>query len=102
VFGWRFAEGADGGAGPLGRVTVDGADLYVPLAGLIDLEEERARLERELERARSELARAQGKLANERFVTRAPADVVQTERDKVDEWQEAVERLDAQLHTLNL
>jgi valyl-tRNA synthetase len=102
VDGWRFAEGADGGAGPLGRVTVDGADLYVPLAGLIDLDEERARLERELERARSELARAQGKLANERFVTRAPADVVQTERDKVDEWQEAVERLDAQLHTLNL
>ena len=101
VDSWRFARGTDGAAGPLGRVTVDGADLYVPLTGLIDLDEERSRLERELERARSELARAQGKLANEGFVTRAPADVVQAERDKVDEWQGAVERLDAQLHTLD-
>ncbi len=101
VDSWSFAEGTDGAAGPLGRVTVAGADLFVPLTGLIDLEEERARLERELERARSELARARGKLANEGFVTRAPADVVQTERDKVDEWQEAVTRLDAQLQSLN-
>jgi len=101
VDSWRFAQGTDGAAGPLGRVTVDGADLYVPLTGLIDLDEERSRLERELERARSELARAQGKLANEGFVMRAPADVVQAERDKVDEWQGAVERLDAQLHTLD-
>ena len=101
VDSWRFAQGTDGAAGPLGRVTVDGADLYVPLTGLIDLDEERSRLERELERARSELARAQSKLANEGFVMRAPADVVQAERDKVDEWQGAVERLDAQLHTLD-
>ncbi|HSJ43913.1 MAG TPA: valine--tRNA ligase [Euzebyales bacterium] len=101
VDGWQFADDADGGAGPLGRVTVDGADLYVPLAGLIDLDEERSRLARERERARSELARARGKLANEGFVTRAPADVVQAEREKVDEWQQAIERLDAQLHSLD-
>jgi valyl-tRNA synthetase len=97
---WQFADEADRAAGPLGRVTLDGADLYIPLAGLIDLGEERARLERELDRARSELARARGKLANEAFVTRAPADVVQAERDKADDWQDAIGRLDDQLRSL--
>jgi len=97
---WHFADSQDGAEGPLGRVTVDGADLFVPLVGLIDLDEERARLGRELDRARSELARAEGKLANERFVARAPADVVQAERDKVDDWRGAIERLDTQLRTL--
>jgi valyl-tRNA synthetase len=100
VGSWQFADDTAGTTGPLGRVTVDGADLYVPLANLVDLDEERARLGRELERARGELARAQGKLANEGFVTRAPTDVVQAERDKVDEWQGAIERLEAQLRTL--
>jgi valyl-tRNA synthetase len=100
---WDFADDADQFEhdGPLGRVTVDGADLYVPLTGLIDLDEERARLERELAKARSELARAQGKLANTGFVDRAPEHVVQAERDKVVEWEAAIERLGAQLATLS-
>jgi valyl-tRNA synthetase len=101
VDAWTFVDEVAGIDGPLGRVPVDGADLYVPLAGLIDLDEERARLERELDKARNELGRAQGKLANARFVTRAPEAVVQAERDKVVEWNAAIARIDAQLQTLH-
>ncbi len=96
---WGFTDEVAIG-GPLGHVAVDGADLYVPLTGLIDLDEERARLQRELERARGELARARGKLANDAFVSRAPADVVQAERDKLAEWNAVAERIGAQLQTL--
>jgi valyl-tRNA synthetase len=97
---WRFVDTAGDGAGPLGRVSVTAADLYVPLTGLIDLDEERARLQRELDRAQAEAARARGKLSNEGFVTRAPAHVVQAERDKASEWEAAIGRLTAQLETL--
>jgi valyl-tRNA synthetase len=97
---WTFVADLDPAAGPFGRVAVAGADLYVPLTGLIDLDEERARLERELARATDERTRAQSKLSNERFVSRAPAEVVQAERDKVVEWDAAIERIGAQLQTL--
>ncbi|HUH07024.1 MAG TPA: hypothetical protein VML96_04360, partial [Egibacteraceae bacterium] len=70
-----------------------GADLFVPLAGLLDLDEERERLTRELDKAKAELARAEGKLANAGFVDKAPEAVVRAERDKAAEWRAAVDRL---------
>ncbi|CAN5882938.1 valine--tRNA ligase [soil metagenome] len=97
---WRFVDELDAAAGPFGRVAVASADLFVPLTGLIDLDEERGRLERELERATAELARARSKLGNDGFVSRAPAAVVQAERDKAVEWDAAVDRIGAQLATL--
>ena len=97
---WRFVERLDGGHGPLGRVAVSSADLYVPLSGLIDLDEERARLQRELDRAQQEAARARGKLANEGFVAKAPSHVVQAERDKVTEWDATIRRIVSQLDAL--
>lgn len=104
---WTFVDRASGDGNPpadgapYGRVPIDGADLYVPLGGLIDLDEERARLQRELTTAQQEAARARGKLANEGFVTRAPERVVQAERDKLTEWEAAIRRLVAQLETLS-
>jgi valyl-tRNA synthetase len=97
---WRFLDRVGDAWGPLGRVPMTAADLYVPLTGLIDLDEERARLQRELDRAHQEAARARGKLSNEGFVTRAPVEVVQAERDKVSEWEAAIRRIVAQLETL--
>jgi valyl-tRNA synthetase len=97
---WRFVERVGDGHGPLGRVQVASADLYVPLTGLIDLDEERGRLQRELDKAQQEAARARGKLSNEGFVTRAPEAVVQAERDKAMEWETAIRRIVAQLETL--
>ena len=98
---WRFVERVGDGHGPLGRVPVAAADLFVPLTGLIDLDEERARLQRELDKAQQEAARARGKLSNDAFVTRAPEAVVQAERDKVTEWEAAIRRIVAQLETLS-
>jgi valyl-tRNA synthetase len=99
---WSFVDDAPGsGDGPHGRVQTDGADLYVPMTGLIDLDEERARLQRELDRAQQEAARARGKLANEGFVANAPEPVVQAERDKVTEWEATIRRLVAQLDVLS-
>jgi valyl-tRNA synthetase len=68
------------------RVVFSAGEVVIPLAGVIDVEEELARLRRELDNAVGEKARAESKLGNEQFVERAPADVVQRERDKVDEW----------------
>ncbi|MEI5905663.1 valine--tRNA ligase [Bacillus spongiae] len=61
---------------------VTGAELFLPLAGLINIEEEIARLEKELEKWNKEVARVQGKLNNERFVSKAPKNVVDEEREK--------------------
>ncbi len=61
------------------------AEVYVPLAELVDLNEEAARLEKEVKKFESEVDRAKKKLANERFVANAPDDVVDAERQKQSE-----------------
>jgi valyl-tRNA synthetase len=63
----------------------EGMEIYVPLAGVIDLEAERARLQKEIARADADLASLERKLANPSFVERAPAEVVQKDRDRVEE-----------------
>src|SRR6266511_704873 len=55
---------AQSGAGPTAKLLAAGAELFLPLEGLLDLDEERARLRRELETLESERTRAVGKLAN--------------------------------------
>ena len=101
VASWRFAtEGEAGLAGPAGKVALSGAELHIPLEGVIDLDEERDRIDRELQRASGELARAEGKLGNEAFVAKAPAAVVEAEREKVASWRAAIERLTAQREAL--
>jgi valyl-tRNA synthetase len=70
-----------------------GAEVYLPLAGMVDLAEERARLQKELERAEADVQRRQGKLDNESFVSRAPAAVVQKERDALAEAEATASKL---------
>ena len=101
VASWIFAEDANqADGGPVGKVAVAGGELYVPLAGLVDLDEERERLRRELARAVSESQRAQRKLSNSGFVAKAPEAVVEAERSKVAEWEAAVAKMTAQLAAL--
>jgi valyl-tRNA synthetase len=59
-------------------------EVVLPLAGLIDIAEERARLTKEIEKREKDLAGLERKLANEGFVTKAPAHVVQAERERKD------------------
>jgi valyl-tRNA synthetase len=98
---WSFADDAAGIDGVVGKIPITGAQLLVPLAGLIDLDEERSRLRRELGRAMDERERAEGKLANQAFVAKAPEPVVRAERDKVAEWSAAAATLQAQLDELS-
>lgn len=65
-----------------------GAEIYLPLAGLINIEEEIKRLEKELAKWTDEVKRVQGKLANERFVANAPENVVAEEREKEKDYLE--------------
>lgn len=67
---------------------VSGAELFLPLEGLIDIEAETARLEKELEKWAKEVKLVQGKLSNERFVSKAPEAVVAEERAKEQDYIE--------------
>ena len=62
-----------------------GVEIFVPLKGLIDLDKEIARLNKELKAVQTDLARVQGKLNNQGFLAKAPADVVEKEKDKEQE-----------------
>ncbi|HUF64836.1 MAG TPA: valine--tRNA ligase [Gemmatimonadaceae bacterium] len=64
----------------------DGSELIVPLAGLVDIDRECARLRAELSELERHLGSLEQRLANERFTTRAPAAVVDAERQKQREW----------------
>jgi valyl-tRNA synthetase len=75
-------------------------DGYVELAGLIDLEGERARLQKRREAAAADLARAQRKLANQSFLDKAPVDVIEKETAKSVELGAVVEKIDSQLTEL--
>jgi len=74
--------------------------LLIPLAGLIDRDAELARLDKEIARLEGELTRTQAKLANPRFVDKAPAAVVQKERDRLAEAQQALDNLQAQVEKI--
>ncbi len=80
---------------------IQGAELFLPLQGLVDITEEIARLEKELDKWASEIKRAQGKLSNERFVENAPEDVVQAERDKAEEYKNRYAAVEEQIEKLN-
>ena len=82
---------------------VSGAELFLPLEGLIDIAAETARLEKELEKWAKEVKLVQGKLSNERFVSKAPEAVVAEERAKQQDYMEkhaTVEKRLAELKNL--
>lgn len=71
-------------------------DLLIPMAGLIDKEAELSRIAKQLEKTQQELARVSGKLSNEGFVAKAPEAVLEKERAKQAELQDAVSKLQTQ------
>jgi valyl-tRNA synthetase len=77
-----------------------GTELFVPLAGVIDLDKERARLRAELERIVGLSTGTERKLSNESFVARAPVEVVEKEREKLAGYGEQRARLAAKLAAL--
>jgi valyl-tRNA synthetase len=79
---------ADAPTGAAARAILrDGFELIVPLAGMIDLDKERTRLQTEAAQLHTQLTALEGRLANEKFTAKAPPQVVAAERAKADEWR---------------
>ena len=78
------------GNGEVGASAVlrSGTELFIPLAGVIDLDRERARLREEIGRIDGQIGGTEKKLSNESFVARAPENVVNYERDKLASFRE--------------
>ncbi len=74
--------------------------IFVPLGELVDLDEERTRLNKELDRIKNEIARADGKLLNKNFVAKAPKKLVEDERSKKEKYLDMKEKIEKQLKAL--
>ncbi|MEJ2235251.1 MAG: valine--tRNA ligase [Syntrophobacterales bacterium] len=75
-------------------------ELFVPLEGVLDFKEENRRLQKEISKLEPELARTQKKLANEAFLSRAPADIVAKEKDKLQRLGGKLNKFQMQLEKL--
>ena len=82
-------EGAVGAS----AVLPSGAEAFLPLEGLVDLDREVERLEKEVARIEGQLMGIEKKLSNQNFTSRAPAEVVAKEKAKADSWNEQLQKL---------
>ncbi|MFC2031139.1 valine--tRNA ligase, partial [Chloroflexota bacterium] len=78
----------------------EGVEAYLPLAGLVNLEQETARLNKALADIDREIQRAESMLANEGFTSKAPPHVVQQQRDRLSEQQARRSQLQARFQAL--
>ena len=93
---------ADQTANAAGQVTVvtHAAQISMPLAELVDLEKEKARMEKELKKNSTELEKLNAKLGNPGFVNKAPAHVVEAEKERASKLAELVAKLEEQLKNM--
>ena len=92
-------EAPEGSEGMVSVIT-DNARMFMPMAELVDLEKEKARIRKELANAEKMLAGQNAKLANENFVSRAPEQVVNAEREKKAKLEALIENLKLSLENL--
>ena len=79
---------------------VGGVEVYLPLAGMLDIKKEQARLEGQMEAQRAQIARSRAMLENPNFVARARPDVVQKEREALAAAEDALTKLEARQREL--
>jgi valyl-tRNA synthetase len=79
-----IVSGADEAAAA--AAVVGSLRVMIPLAGLIDVDAEKARLAKEIARIAGEIKKCEGKLGNANFVANAPAEVVAQERQRIEDW----------------
>lgn len=81
-------------------VLTDIGEVSMPLAGLIDIESEKKRLQKEIDRLMKEVDKSEKKLGNPSFVDRAPGAVVEEERQRLEGWQSKLRLLQEMLGSL--
>ncbi|MGK7311179.1 MAG: hypothetical protein ACN0LA_02985, partial [Candidatus Longimicrobiales bacterium M2_2A_002] len=96
----RYGDGDGSRGAGAHAVLQSGAELFVPLEELIDVDRERKRLQDELDRIRGLLESTELRLANDQFVEKAPGEVVEREREKADSFRDQQERLSRKLTAL--
>lgn len=80
---------------------VKGAEIFIPLAGLVDIGEEIERLKKEEEKWLNEIKRVEKKLSNEKFVANAPESIVEEERQKGMQYKENYQSVKNQLNKMS-
>ncbi|MBR5554360.1 MAG: valine--tRNA ligase [Clostridia bacterium] len=81
-------------------IVTDSAKLFIPMAEIIDIEKEKARLEKERQTALSEIDRVNKKLSNESFVAKAPAAVIDGEKAKLAKYSEMLSNIEEMIAKL--
>jgi valyl-tRNA synthetase len=76
-------------------------EIYFEVEGLLDVDQEIARLGQEVDKIAREISRSRGKLGNEKFISRAPAEVVETERNRLAEAEKLLNRYEENIKSLS-
>ena len=79
---------------------VEGAELFIPLGGLIDIDQEKARMEKRILEINRLLSSINGKLANENFINRAPESVIMKEKSNLNKLTDELEKVNSNLKIL--
>jgi valyl-tRNA synthetase len=77
-------------------IVAGSVEIYIPLAGLVDLENDKPRLEKELKEAQSHIERLE-KLLSSDFANKAPVALVAKEREKLEGYKDTAEKIKSQL-----
>jgi len=81
-------------------IVLEGAEVILPMAGMVDIEAERERLKKESEVIQAEISRLEARLNDENFISKAPPDVVEREREKLATHRDRLMRLGERLSEL--
>ena len=82
------------------QTVVDEATLILPIADIIDLDQERARLQKEIGKLTDDIKKIEQKLSNEKFIENAPEEVVEEQRSRKAEAQNIINKLETALKQL--
>jgi valyl-tRNA synthetase len=96
-----FVENAAAGAGPGAMAVAQGIEMFMPLAGVIDLAAEAVRLKKERQKAEEQARQAEVKLANPEFVARAKEEVIQEMTSRLTDARALIDKLDRALGNIS-
>jgi valyl-tRNA synthetase len=96
----KFGEDIEKPAGSASAV-VKNCEIFIPLKGIIDIEIEKVRLNKEISRLEGALVGVNKKLSNERFISNAPPEVIDKEKNKKEDWEKSIMKLKSLLSDIS-